>query len=188
MAQTDWNFIGTGSWAIIEASPSGAGNYAMRLIANMHMLWNGNSNIGNTEIVAWARANYVDSSRRGYICFILRSQSLTDLDNAYLVQIVPLSADVVRVQAGYWVNGEWTLLAYEDISLTIKDWRQYRVRIKDYTIQIEYYDGANWVLLFMVNDPDGNFASGAAGIACRGPESNYSWADFDEVQIGEETA
>ena len=187
MAQSDWNFIGTGSWNIIEASPSGVGSYAIRFFAKMHMLWNGNANIGNTEIVCWARANYVGGDRRGFITFILRSQSLVDLDNAYLVQIIPLSSTVIRVQAGFWLDGVWTLLGYQDVSLAIKEWRKYRVRIKNYTIQVEYYDGADWILLFLTDDQGNHFVSGAAGVGGRGPESDYSWTDFDDIEIGEET-
>jgi len=179
MAQSDWNIFGAGTWTIVT-TPVVSGSYAILLDSlasgnSIVLLYNGDTNIGNTEIKAWFQAQ---SAAPGRPALFWRQQSLSDVDNGYAMQVVTDHVYVYRV-----VTGTWTLLATASVPNIAGSYQQYRVRMKGYDIEVCRWNGSDWDLLLVCPDPAEAFASGAAGFGNWYQGRSY----FDDVCIGEET-
>ncbi|RLC86970.1 MAG: hypothetical protein DRJ03_07260 [Chloroflexi bacterium] len=180
MGMADWNIFGSGMWQLVSGAAV-SGSYVLELYSpaagqHIELLYNGNTSIGNTEVIAWVKTY---SGNPGRPTLYWREQSATDTLNGYAMMIPSATTATIYRVAG----GVWTAMATITVPSIQGQWQKFRVRMKSYNIEVSYWDGAQWVLLALFHDTAQQWASGAAGFGNR--TQGKSW--FDDVEIGVET-
>jgi hypothetical protein len=179
--KSDWNFIGTGGYAIILDSPSGSGTKAIQIMSTQRLIFNDNINIGNVEVVYWAKHNSSVTALYGELW--ARLQNPGSVDDGYVIRTYGANPYVYIYRAE---GGSLTLLASTLCPLSLHVWRKLRVRVKGFVIEFSQWDGSAWVVVLTVTDITAKWPSGAIGIGTYRASGAF-FTCFDDVGIGEET-
>lgn len=168
--RADWNITGSGECAILSES----GSMRCRLTNAVLMLWNGNNNLANSEIVADLKLTANSSSPIG--CFILRSDE--NGSNCYRMR----QNGVRTVSIERVVNGVATVLGSTTSTQQGTTWVRTRFRVDQFQLSVEEYLSGSWVLLLFVTDTQQSRSAGYSGISSLSTSGFGAW--FDNISIG----
>lgn len=171
MTKTDWYITQSGGQAVVDEG----GSKRCRLSGSKLMLWNGRSNLANSEVVASILMASTTNTRGG---LVLRSD-LTN-NNCYRLRIFgPRSYYIQKV-----VNGVVTTLATAYSTRPYNVYTQTRFRVDGYQLSVEEFVSGAWSLVSVIQDSDQSLAIGYAGLYGESVNTDY-YVTFDDVAISE---
>jgi len=172
MSKSDWNITGTGGIAIIEAG----GSKRCRLSYQKLMLWNGNSECVDYEVVADISISNSTNFRGG---LVLRCNAAGS--NMYRLRIY--GASTYRTYyIDKLVNGVNTILGQVTSSHPYGTYVKTRFRVDGFQLSVEEYVNGAWELITMVEDTSQAIVSGYCGLHGCSVNSGY-YITFDNLEI-----
>lgn len=170
MAKDDWDISGDGGISIIEDG----GSKRCRLTYHKLMLWNGNSELTDCEIIANIQMGSNSNCRGG---LILRSNESGQ--TAYRLWILGKRTYYIQKI----IDGTITNLASNIASTrAYSEYVKTRFRIDGFQISIEEWDEGEWQLVTMVEDTSQAIINGYVGLWGNSVNSSY-YITFDNVEI-----
>lgn len=169
---TDWYITGAGGQAIV----SEGGSKRCRLTATKQMLWNGRSNLVNSEIVVQNLLN----SNNGFAKGGLMLRSDLSGNNCYRLMISYSRAYYIQKV----VAGIVTTLA---ATYSTQSWNVYvktRLRVDGWQLSVDDWINGAWVQVAVIIDTEQSVAQGYAGLFGASSNADYN-VTFDDVAISE---
>lgn len=173
MAKINWDITGEGGQSVVDDGIS----KRCELTGKKLMLWNGKSDLTDSEIVSEVKL-YGNPS----FCFgglVLRSDGT--INNCYRFIRSYFPCRIERV-----VNEVVTVLSSATSTFSYNEWVKTRFRIDDWQLSVEEYIESSglWQIFMVSEDLSHSHNSGYAGLI--GTSTNTSYGIFfDNVEIGE---
>lgn len=173
--RSDWNILGNGLVTIINDGVS----YRCQISNNTTMLWNGNQQLTNCEIISDVKMiDFVANRSNGGL--ILRSDAGSVLSNCYWLFITsPNKYTLYRT-----VSAQATLLATYNSLIDYNVFRTIRFRIDGFTISVDEYINGSWVNRILVVDNVQTLTAGRAGVCGWSGSASYNIL-FDNININQ---
>ena len=171
MALTNWYITGPGGQSIVDEG----GSKRCRLSGFKQMLWNGRSDLVNSEVIASILMGTNNNTRGG---ILLRS----DLsgNNAYRLTIYgPRTYYIQKIVAGVVTT---LAIAYSTQAYSI--YVKTRFRVDGWQLSVEEWIGGVWVQVAVIVDTEMSVALGYAGLNGESVSTGY-YITFDDVAVSE---
>lgn len=152
--RADWDVYGTGYYTKHSGGPGGGLYYIKTYIPLTFINNKPECVLGTTEVIYWT-----DGFQQGQI--LLRCQNIpgSETDNLYRVGIYN----------GYWlyfernIAGTLTMLKTYILPFILEGWQHFKIRIKDYTMNLFVWRDGDWLYIGTATDPDSTFLTGTVG-------------------------
>lgn len=171
MPKTNWYITGPGGQGVVEFG----GSKRCQLSGSKLMLWNGRSNLANSELVAEIYTGSSSNSRAG---LVLRSDLTSS--NAYMLRIFGTRTYYLSKIVAGLVTTLATVASGQPWNTFVKT----RFRVDGYQLSVEEWIGGVWQLVSVVLDTELSLAMGYAGIYGESVNTSYSMM-FDNVEVSE---
>ena len=168
MAKSDWTISGSGGLSIIEDG----GSKRCRLSYIKLMLWNGNTALGDCEVVVDVQLGSNGNYAGGVL---LRSNA--SATTCYRLYIVGLRTYYIQKV----VNGTTTTLGTAVSTRAYNEYAKTRFRIDGFQLSVEEYVNGAWSLVSMVQDSSQAIISGSVGLFGESVNSGY-YITFDNFE------
>ena len=171
MAKSDWTITGDGGLSIVEI----AGSKRCRLTHSKLMLWNGNTNLTDCEVIVDTQV-YNNGNYAGGI--VLRSNSTAT--TCYRLLIVGTTTSrTYYIQKK--VNGQTTTLSSAPSTKPYTEYVKIRFRVDGFQLSVEEWTNGDWELISMAQDTSQAISSGSIGLFGESASSSYS-ITFDNFE------
>jgi len=173
MSKSDWDITGVGGIVIIDTG----GSRRCRLSHIKLMLWNGNFNLTDCEIVTDVNVGS-DSNYRGAL--LLRCNA--DCTTAYRLRIYGYNTTNRTYYIDKIVNGVNTILGTIRSNQPSSAYVKTRFKVDGFQLSCEEWVDGAWKLIIMAEDTSQSIQSGYCGLQGLSVNSSY-YITFDNIEI-----
>lgn len=171
MSATDWYITGAGGEAIVNEG----GSKRCRLSGSKQMLWNGRSNLANSEVIASVLMGGDTNTRGG---LLLRSDPTGN--NCYRLRIFGARTYYIQKVVSGVVTTLVTAYSTQPYNVYVKT----KFRIDGWQLSVEEWIGGMWVQVAVIIDNEQSVATGYAGLYGESISTGY-YVTFDDLAISE---